>query len=165
MLYGLPDSGRNFERYFDKFLRESCGAVPMVVDRSVYKIQTKKGEIIYCAVFVDDAVFWGTSDGALSAFRNAIRMHFGEYKTREQGIRFHGSSRVLNQGFPRRNKLDAYVDANLGGDAFNERSRSCYVIQLNGGMVSMKIMKQPVVARSTGHAEMRALAMLAQQLQ
>ena len=288
MLYGLPDSGRNFERYFDKFLRESCGAVPMVVDRSVYKIQTKKGEIIYCAVFVDDAVFWGTSDGALSAFRNAIRTHFGEdgftggevaesilglkvdyddeelhctismpgyidavaerfginertklssaplplnhvdrknegeelpedrrklfqqivgcagwasfnakpeamvassflaqhchnpseehlklghdlisylYKTREQGIRFHGSSKVLNQGFPRRNKLDAYVDANLGGDAFNERSRSCYVIQLNGGMVSMKIMKQPVVARSTGHAEMRALAMLAQQLQ
>ena len=78
MLYGLPDSGRNFERYFDKFLRESCGAVPMVVDRSVYKIQTKKGEIIYCAVFVDDAVFWGTSDGALSAFRNAIRIHFGE---------------------------------------------------------------------------------------
>ena len=78
MLYGLPDSGRNFERYFDKFLRESCGAVPMVVDRSVYKIQTKKGEIIYCAVFVDDAVFWGTSDGALSAFRNAIRTHFGE---------------------------------------------------------------------------------------
>ena len=86
------------------------------------------------------------------------------YKTREQGIRY-GSSKVLNQGFPRRNKLDAYVDANLGGDAFDERSRSCYVIQLNGGMVSMEIMKQPVVDRSTGHSEMRALAMLAQQLQ
>ena len=87
------------------------------------------------------------------------------YKTREQGIRFHGSSEVLDKGFPRRNKLDAYVDANLGGDAFDERSRSCYVIQLNGGMVSMKIMKQTVVARSTGHSEMKALAMLAQQLQ
>ena len=86
------------------------------------------------------------------------------YKTREQGIRY-GSSKVLNQGFPRRNKLDAYVDANLGGDAFDERSRSCYAIQLNGGMVSMEIMKQPVVDRSTGHSEMRALAMLAQQLQ
>ena len=30
MLYGLPDSGRNFERYFDRFLRDACGAVPMV---------------------------------------------------------------------------------------------------------------------------------------
>ena len=87
------------------------------------------------------------------------------YKTRDQGIRFHGSSEVLDKGFPRRNKLDAYVDANLGGDAFDERSRSCYVIQLNGGMVSMKIMKQTVVARSTGQSEMKALAMLAQQLQ
>ena len=57
------------------------------------------------------------------------------------------------------------MDANLGGDAFDERSRSCYVIQLNGGMIAMKIMKQPLVARSTGHSEMRALAMLAQQLQ
>ena len=288
MLYGLPDSGRNFERYFDRFLRESCGAVPMVADRSVYKIHTKSGDVVYCAVFVDDAVFWGTSDGAVAAFRSAIRAEFGadgftggevaesilglkvEYndaelhctlsmpgyisavaerfsidertrppssplplnhedkkneeaplseerrklfqqivgcagwasfnakpeamiatsylaqhchnpseehlklgygligylnKTRNQGIRYHGSSKVLNQGFPRRNKLDAYVDANLGGDAFDERSRSCYVIQLNGGMIAMKIMKQPLVARSTGHSEMRALAMLAQQLQ
>ena len=39
------------------------------------------------------------------------------------------------------------------------------MIQLNGGMVSMKIMKQTVVARSTGQSEMKALAMLAQQLQ
>ena len=72
MLYGLPDSGRNFERYFDRFLRDACGAVPMiqipmVVDRSVYKILTKNGDVIYCAVFVDDVVFWGTSDSAVSA--------------------------------------------------------------------------------------------------
>ena len=78
MLNGLPDSGRNFERYFDRFLRDACGAVPMVVDRSVYKILTKNGDVIYCAVFVDDVVFWGTSDSAVSAFRNAIRSEFGE---------------------------------------------------------------------------------------
>ena len=80
MLYGLPDSGRNFERYFDRFLRDACAA-PMVVDRSVYKILTKRQKwrrVIYFAVFVDDVVFCGTSDSAVSAFRNAIRSEFGE---------------------------------------------------------------------------------------
>ena len=44
MLYGLPDSGRNFERYFDKFLRESCGAVPMVEEDQFtrYKLKREK---------------------------------------------------------------------------------------------------------------------------
>ena len=66
MLYGLPDSGRNFERYFDKFLRESCGAVPMVVDRSVYKIQTKKGEITeggQIKLILGRAALWGLPSG------------------------------------------------------------------------------------------------------
>ena len=50
----------------------------MVVDRSVYKILTKNGDVIYCTVFVDDVVFWGTSDSVVSASRNAIRSEFGE---------------------------------------------------------------------------------------
>ena len=36
---------------------------------------------------------------------------------------------------------------------------------LNGGPVAVKIMKQTVTARSTGHAEMQALSILAQYLQ
>ena len=87
------------------------------------------------------------------------------YRTQEQGIVFHGSSADLDQAVPQRHKLWAMVDANLGGNAFDERSRSCFVIMLNGGPVAVKIMKQTVVARSTGHAEMQALSVLAQYLQ
>ena len=87
------------------------------------------------------------------------------YRTQEQGIVFHGSSAALDQTVPQRHKLWAMVDANLGGNAFDERSRSCFVIMLNGGPVAVKIMKQTVVARSTGHAEMQALSILAQYLQ
>ena len=56
-------------------------------------------------------------------------------------------------------KKTSMVDANLGADAFSEHSRSCYVIMLNGGIICMKIMKQTVVARSTGHSEMIAFRM------
>ena len=96
-----------------------------------------------------------------------LAMHAVRYLrgTRERGIKFHGSSAVLDKGFPHRNKLDSMVDANLGADAFSEHSRSCYVIMLNGGVICMKIMKQTVVARSTGHSEMIALALLAQKIQ
>jgi hypothetical protein len=72
---------------------------------------------------------------------------------------------VLNKSYPRRNKLDGLVDANLGGDAFSEHSRSCYVIMLNGGIIKMKVMKQTTVSRSTGHSEMQALVLLVQSLQ
>ena len=96
-----------------------------------------------------------------------LAMHAVRYLrgTKERGIKFHGSSAVLDKGFPHRNKLDSMVDANLGADAFSEHSRSCYVIMLNGGVICMKVLKQTVVARSTGHSEMIALALLAQKIQ
>ena len=87
------------------------------------------------------------------------------YGTRERGIVFHGSKRALSQRMDVRHKIWAMVDANLGGDAFSERSRSCFVIMLNGGPVAFKVMKQTSVSRSTGHAEMQALAQLTQYLQ
>ena len=87
------------------------------------------------------------------------------YSTRERGIVFHGSERVLSQRMDTRHKIWAMVDANLGGDAFSERSRSCFVVMLNGGPVAFKIMKQTSVSRSTGHAEMQALAQLTQYIQ
>jgi hypothetical protein len=85
-----------------------------------------------------------------------LAMHAVRYLrgTRNLGIKYHGSSKVLDKPYPRRHKLDSMVDANLGGDAFTEHSRSCFVIMLNGGVISMKIIKQTAVARSTGHAEM-----------
>ena len=92
MLYGLPDSGRNFERYFDRFLRDACGAVPMVVDRSVYKILTKNGDAIYCEVFVDDVVFWGTSDPIVQYQHSAMRSDRNSGKT---GSRVVGSRRAF----------------------------------------------------------------------
>jgi hypothetical protein len=94
--------------------------------------------------------------------RQAIRYLRG---TKNRGIKFHGSSEVLDRDFPRRNKLDSMVDANLGADAHSEHSRSCYVIMLNGGVIKMKIMKQTRVSRSTGHAECQALVLLTQSVQ
>ena len=81
-----------------------------------------------------------------------------------KGIKFHGSSDVLGKPFERRFKVISYVDANLDGDAESEHSLGAYVIQLNGGPVMMKVMKQTRIARSTGHSEMQALCLLAQAL-
>ena len=285
MLYGLKDAGRNFERYLDRVLRTRFGAKPTVVDRSVYKITMEEG-VLFLGCFVDDLVYFGTTDAVVARFKSELYEHFkggitggniadtvlgltvsyndddltcslgqqgyirkicerfgiddksrlprtplptthedtkytgpmdkerqrlfqqmigcmtwcthqtkpeamiatsilsqhcqnpGEehidlarytlgylYKTQEQGIVFHGSSEALDTVVPQRHKLWAMVDANLGGNAFDERSRSCFVIMLNGGPVAVKIMKQTVTARSTGHAEMQALSILAQYLQ
>ena len=71
---------------------------------------------------------------------------------------------MLDREYPRRNKLDCMVDANLGADAHSEHSRSCYVIMLNGGVIKMKIL-QTRVSRSTGHAECQALVLLTQSIQ
>ena len=81
-----------------------------------------------------------------------------------KGIVFHGSEEVLGSPFQRRFKLISYVDANLDGDAWSEHSLGAYVIQLNGGPVMMKVMKQTRISRSTGHSEMQALCLLAQAL-
>jgi hypothetical protein len=304
MLYGIPSSGRVWEKHLDAFLRKDCNARPMVGDRSVYKMLFYRGSdgslrktpetkgdrsvaSVMCGTFVDDIGFWGTTDEAVSMFRNEFYNKFGKdgvtgggvastmlgmkisyddeelsslmsmpgyidaivarfekfpdmscpltplptnhedvkfegaldldrkrlfqqmigsltwashqarpetmiassilashcmnpgeehiqlamhairylRGTRDRGIKFHGRSSVLDTPYPRRHKLDSMVDANLGGDAFSEHSRSCYVIMLNGGVISMKIMKQTTIARSTGHAEMQALVLLTQQLQ
>ena len=81
-----------------------------------------------------------------------------------KGLLFSGSNATLDSPYPRRFKLEAYVDANLGGDAYSEHSRSCFMIKLNGSTILTKVMKQTRVARSTGHAEMQALCLLGQSL-
>ena len=81
-----------------------------------------------------------------------------------KGIVFHGSEEVLGSPFQRRFKLISYVDANLDGDSWSEHSIGAYVIQLNGGPIMVKVMKQTRIARSTGHSEMQALCLLAQAL-
>jgi hypothetical protein len=324
LLYGIPSTGRVWERYFGQFLRESLSARPLVGDRSLYKILFYRGQdglltmeqpsdeqcggeggprepgaFVIAGTFVDDVGYWGSSNEAVEVFRGVrdheavgvfraafvtkfgedgitgggvaetmlgMKIGYGDFElsatmsmpgfidamverfercpglkcprtplptthedkkhegpldlgrkrlfqqivgsltwashqarpesmiassilashcqnpgpehidlamhavrylrgTRERGIKFHVSSAVLDKGFPHRNKLDSMVDANLGGDAFSEHSRSCYVIMFNGGVICMKIMKQTVVARSTGHSEMIALALLAEKIQ
>lgn len=81
-----------------------------------------------------------------------------------KGIIFHGSEKVLGSPFQRRFKLISYVDANLDGDAWSEHSLGAYVIQLNGGPIMVKVMKQTRISRSTGHSEMQALCLLGQAL-
>ena len=81
-----------------------------------------------------------------------------------KGIMFHGSEKVLGSPFQRRFKLISYVDANLDGDAWSEHSLGAYVIQLNGGPIMVKVMKQTRISRSTGHSEMQALCLLGQAL-
>ena len=308
MLYGHPSSGRVFEKFLDRFIREAFNARPLVGDRNMYRIYLYRDDdgrlthhrphrssggadetaaYIQCGSFVDDVGFWATTQEAIDYFNDQFAKRFGEdgvtggglaetmlglkihYNddelssemtmpgfidaiserfennfdapipstplpvnhvdkkhegevdparrklfqqmvgcltwathqakpeamiassilashnqnpgeehiklarqairylrgTKDRGIKFHGSSEVLDREYPRRNKLDCMVDANLGADAHSEHSRSCYVIMLNGGVIKMKIMKQTRVSRSTGHAECQALVLLTQSIQ
>merc|ERR1712185_525203 len=38
MLYGHPSSGRVFEKFLDRFIREAFNARPLVGDRNMYRI-------------------------------------------------------------------------------------------------------------------------------
>ena len=75
MLYGLKDAGRNFERYLDRVLRTRFGAKPTVVDRSVYKITMEEG-VLFLGCFVDDLVYFGTTDAVVARFKSELYEHF-----------------------------------------------------------------------------------------
>ena len=49
--------------------------------------------------------------------------------------------------------IDAYCDSDWAGDHDDRKSRSGYIIRINGSIISYKSKKQPVVANSSTEAE------------
>ena len=96
----------------------------------------------------------------------ALEKHVLRYLagTLDEGITYHGSNAVLNKPYPHRNKLIGYADSDHGGCHDTKRSTSCVIIQLNGGPVIWRVMKQRVVTTSTPHSESIALASAVQEL-
>ena len=96
----------------------------------------------------------------------ALQKHVLRYLagTLDEGITYHGSKATLNKPYPHRNKLIGYADSDHGGCHDTKRSTSCVIIQLNGGPVIWRVMKQRVVTTSTPHSESIALASAVQEL-
>lgn len=82
----------------------------------------------------------------------------------DEGITYHGSEVILNNPHPHRNKLIGSADSDHGGCYDTKRSTSCVIIQLNGGPVIWRVLKQRVVTTSTPHSESIALASAVQEL-
>jgi hypothetical protein len=96
----------------------------------------------------------------------ALQKHVLRYLagTLDEGITYHGSDAVLKKPYPHKNKLIGFADSNHGGCLDTKRSTSCVIIQLNGGPVIWRVLKQRVVATSTPHSESIALASAVQEL-
>jgi hypothetical protein len=96
----------------------------------------------------------------------ALQKHVLRYLagTLDEGITYHGSEEVLNRPYPHKNKLIGFADSNHGGCYDTKRSTSCVIIQLNGGPVIWRVLKQRVVTTSTPHSESIALASAVQEL-
>jgi len=96
----------------------------------------------------------------------AMQKHVLRYLagTLDEGITYHGSEAVLSKPYSYRNKLIGVADSDHGGCVDTKRSTSCVIIQLNGGPVIWRVMKQRVVTTSTPHSESIALASCVQEL-
>ena len=55
--------------------------------------------------------------------------------------------------------IEVYTDADWAGDKTDMRSTSGYFIFVGGNLVTWKSKKQSVVARSSGEAELRGMAL------
>jgi len=97
------------------------------------------------------------SDDHVAVQQHALRYIAG---TLDEGITFHGNSKVLNEPYDHRNKLIGYVDS-AHGAGFDTM---CIIIMLNGAAVISRVLKQRVVTTSTAHSEMIALAAGAKEL-
>ena len=93
----------------------------------------------------------------------AVQKHALRYLagTAKEGLTFHGRSDVIEKPYDHRNKLITFVDSmhGVGNDTM------CVIVMMNGGAVVTKVLKQRVVATSTTHSEMIALAAGAKELQ
>ena len=99
MLYGHPSSGRVFEKFLDRFIREAFNARPLVGDRNMYRIYlyrdangnlmhhrprrasgkaNKSAAYVQCRSFVDDVGFWATTQEAIDYFNYQFTKQFGE---------------------------------------------------------------------------------------
>jgi hypothetical protein len=93
----------------------------------------------------------------------AIQKHALRYLagTWNEGITYHGRSKVLEEPYDHKNKLITYVDSNHGVG----HDTMCVVVMLNGGAVITRVLKQRVITTSTAHSEMLALAAGVKELQ
>lgn len=93
----------------------------------------------------------------------AIQKHALRYLagTWDEGITYHGKSKVLEEPYDHKNKLITYVDSNHGVG----HDTMCVVVMLNGGAVITRVLKQRVITTSTAHSETLALAAGVKELQ
>ena len=81
----------------------------------------------------------------------------------DKGITYHGSDKVLNEGYPHRNKLYGSVDADLGGCKDTEKSTSGLILMLNDGPVVWRSTRQSTTSTGTTEAESKAACFIGQQ--
>lgn len=84
------------------------------------------------------------------AAKRALRYLNG---TKEMGL--HYSNHECNGG---KVKVEAYCDADWGGDTDDRKSTTGYCVFLNGNLISWNTKKQPTVALSSAEAELMAIS-------
>jgi hypothetical protein len=94
------------------------------------------------------------SVGAVSAFlSNPGRQHWQAVKNIVRYIKGTINSGITYGKYTHDNTIYGYVDSDFARDVDSRKSISGYSFQLNGGSISWKSKKQPIVAHSTCEAE------------
>jgi len=96
-----------------------------------------------------------------AALKRVLRYVIG---TKHLGITWTGNEDDLKRTGHKLGELYAYVDAAYADDPITRRSTMGYTIMLNGGVVSWRSKRQPIVALSTAESEYVAACYAAQEV-